>query len=65
MTADHTVPTLDDVRAAQRVISERVHLTPVIGSETVARRTGAATFHLKCESLQKTGSFKVRGALNA
>ncbi|MGH7583600.1 MAG: pyridoxal-phosphate dependent enzyme, partial [Gemmatimonadales bacterium] len=48
-----------------RVISERVHLTPVIGSETVARRTGAATFHLKCESLQKTGSFKVRGALNA
>lgn len=42
-----------------------MHLTPCVGSRTVAERSGAAGFFLKCESLQKTGSFKVRGALNA
>ncbi len=56
--------TLDDVRAAARVVDGRVHRTPLLTSRSLAERTGAATVHLKAESLQKTGSFKVRGVLN-
>jgi threonine dehydratase len=56
--------TLDDIREAQVRISGATHRTPVIGSETLARRAGVARLELKCESFQKTGSFKARGALN-
>ena len=56
--------TLEDIRAAAARIEGRVHRTPVIGSSTLAARCGVAKFELKCESFQKTGSFKVRGVLN-
>lgn len=56
--------TLSDIRQAHARISSLIHRTPVISSSTLAARVGAATVGLKCESLQKTGSFKVRGALN-
>jgi threonine dehydratase len=56
--------TLDEIRTAAGRIAGRVHRTPVMSSETIARRAGIARFDLKCESLQKTGSFKVRGVLN-
>ena len=56
--------TLQDIRDAQARIAGRLHRTPVFGSSTLASRTGAARFELKCESFQKTGSFKVRGVLN-
>ena len=36
----------------------------MMGSSFLASRAGAARFELKCESFQKTGSFKVRGVLN-
>lgn len=49
-------PTLDDVRAAERRIREALPPTPLVQSDG---------FALKLESLQPTGSFKVRGALNA
>ncbi|MEO7456115.1 MAG: pyridoxal-phosphate dependent enzyme, partial [Gemmatimonadaceae bacterium] len=55
---------LDDIRLAQARIAGAIHRTPAIGSHTLAARVGAASFTLKCESFQKTGSFKVRGALN-
>lgn len=55
---------LDDIRAAAARIAGRVHRTPLIGSATIADRANVARFELKCESLQKTGSFKVRGVLN-
>jgi threonine dehydratase len=58
------MPTLQDVRDARARISGRLLLTPVIGSSTIAERSGARRFELKCESFQKTGSFKVRGVLN-
>ena len=58
-------PTLESIRSARTRIAERLHLTPVLSSRTIADRAGASGFLLKCESLQKTGSFKVRGALNA
>jgi threonine dehydratase len=60
-----TIPVLSEIEDARQRIAAQVHLTPVLSSRTIARRAGAASVHLKCESLQKTGSFKVRGALNA
>jgi threonine dehydratase len=52
-----------DVTAARERIARWVHHTPLYGSGALSSRTGAAV-HLKAECLQRTGSFKVRGALN-
>jgi threonine dehydratase len=51
------------VRDARVRIANRIHLTPTFTSRRLGDRAGVRLF-LKCESLQKTGSFKVRGALN-
>jgi len=55
--------TLSDIRSARERIGDRVHHTPVLSATRLGARVGAVLHH-KCESLQKTGSFKVRGALN-
>ena len=55
--------TLADVRAARERIGARVHHTPLLSSRTLGRRIGANAW-LKAENMQKTGSFKARGALN-
>ncbi|MDZ7780018.1 MAG: threonine/serine dehydratase [Gemmatimonadota bacterium] len=55
--------TLENLRAAHARIADAVHRTPLIHSRTLSERVGTPV-HLKCENLQKTGSFKVRGALN-
>jgi threonine dehydratase len=52
-----TAPTRDDVLRARRTIGDRLPKTPLLGNRTIGAR-------LKCELLQRTGSFKVRGALN-
>ena len=62
VTTDHGV-SLRDVYRARRAIASRVRRTPLIPSPSQSRRTGAAV-HLKLESLQDTGSFKIRGATN-
>lgn len=49
---------------ARQRISPLVHRTPLLSFATLGRAIGSSVF-LKCENLQKTGSFKVRGALNA
>ena len=54
---------LADVVAASARIRGRVHRTPLLSATFLGRRLGVSVF-LKCESLQKTGSFKARGALN-
>ncbi|MDB4877240.1 MAG: threonine ammonia-lyase [Gemmatimonadetes bacterium] len=54
---------LSDVRAARKRIAGQVHLTPVLSSLRLGERAGVRLL-LKCENLQKTGSFKARGALN-
>lgn len=59
------IPSLDTIHAARARIAGRLHFTPSLSSRTLANRSGVASLSLKCESLQKTGSFKVRGALNA
>jgi threonine dehydratase len=57
-------PDIEAIRAAHRRISSRIHRTPVVTSESLNEMAGAQVF-FKCENLQKTGSFKIRGATNA
>jgi len=53
--------TLEDVRAAQDLLSGVVRPTPLEYSRALADRVGAEVY-LKCENLQRAGSFKIRGA---
>jgi threonine dehydratase len=54
---------LDDVRAAAQRLQGVAHRTPVLRSRTLEGRVGAQVL-LKAEPLQRTGSFKFRGAYN-
>jgi threonine dehydratase len=56
--------TLADVEAAQARIRPHIHRTPLLHSATLSNLTGTNLW-LKAENLQKTGSFKPRGAINA
>src|SRR5687768_7749215 len=56
--------TIADVLAAQERIAPYVHRTPLFASATLGRMTNTI-LSLKAENLQRTGSFKARGALNA
>jgi threonine dehydratase len=53
----------DDIERARAAICDVVRRTPVLDSETLSERSGARVV-LKAENLQRTGSFKLRGALN-
>jgi threonine dehydratase len=55
--------TLADIRAAEQRISGHAIRTPLVYSPSISARTGARVY-LKLETLQKAGSFKVRGATN-
>jgi threonine dehydratase len=55
--------TLHDIYKARQRIAALVSRTPVISSPLLAERVGASVY-LKAENLQKTGSFKIRGATN-
>src|SRR5205085_7114990 len=61
--ATRTTLTLTDVEAARGRILGHARVTPVYGSETLSKLTGRKVW-LKAENLQRTGSFKVRGAVN-
>lgn len=52
---------LNDVRAARELLAGVVRTTPVEGSRPLSDRVGGPV-SLKCENLQRTGSFKLRGA---
>lgn len=56
--------TITDILQAHRRVSPYVRRTPLVRSTTLSERTGADVW-LKLECRQLTGSFKVRGALNA
>jgi threonine dehydratase len=58
-----TAPTLADIQAARERTSAHARLTPVYGSDSLSRLAGRGVL-LKAENLQRTGSFKVRGAYN-
>ncbi|MFF3324566.1 threonine ammonia-lyase [Streptomyces sp. NPDC002889] len=52
---------LDDIRGAQKMLSGVARMTAMEGSRHLSQLVGAPV-HLKCENLQRTGSFKLRGA---
>lgn len=59
-----TLPvTLDDVRAAAARIAPHVHRTPVLTSRTADAACGARLV-FKCETFQRVGAFKARGAFS-
>ncbi len=60
-----SVPVFDRARfeEARARIAGSLHRTPLLRSRTLSGVAGAPVY-LKCENLQKTGSFKVRGALH-
>jgi threonine dehydratase len=60
---DHALPTSDDVDAAARRLDGVALHTPLVTSPVLDMLTGARVF-LKAETLQRTGSFKFRGAYN-
>jgi threonine dehydratase len=62
MATETTRPTLAEIEAARRGLEGIARATPVYGSETLSRLAGREVV-LKAENLQRTGSFKVRGAV--
>ncbi len=61
---DNARPNLNDIREAHARIAPHIHRTPVFTCNSLNEIAGATLF-FKCENLQKTGSFKIRGATNA
>ena len=61
--AIRTAPSLRDIEEARERLAGVARVTPVYGSETLSRR-GERLLYLKAENLQRTGSFKIRGAVN-
>jgi threonine dehydratase len=61
--AIETIPALADIDAARTRIASLARITPVYSSETLGRLSRRRVF-LKAENLQRTGSFKIRGAYN-
>src|SRR4051812_17345336 len=52
---------IEDVKAARALLEGVIRDTPVQGSRPLSERVGGPVW-LKCENLQRTGSFKIRGA---
>ncbi len=63
MATLRTAPTLADVQEARQRLLGIAEETPIYLSESFSRRCGREV-RLKAENLQRTGSFKVRGAVN-
>src|SRR5438034_7635914 len=55
---------IEDIERARRIVGPVLHRTPLLSSRGLGERIGAAAF-LKAENLQRTGSFKPRGAVYA
>src|SRR5438552_12739566 len=56
--------TLADVERAREIVTPLLHRTPLFPSRSLSERIGTAAY-LKAENLQRTGSFKPRGAVYA
>jgi threonine dehydratase len=56
--------TVADVQRAREIVGPVLHRTPLLSSRSLSDRIGAAAY-LKAENLQRTGSFKPRGAVYA
>src|SRR5438105_6746632 len=62
LATETTGPTLTEIEAARRGLADVARVTPVYASDTFSR-LAAREVVLKAENLQRTGSFKVRGAV--
>ena len=62
-TSKSTAPDWRAICGAHERIAPHIHRTPVLTSASLDQMAGAKLF-FKCENLQKTGSFKIRGATN-
>jgi len=62
-TTTPLIPTLDDIERARETIAGVARVTPMETSQFLAEVLGSPV-HLKCENLQRTGAYKVRGAYN-
>ncbi len=58
-----TLPSLSDINEAKSSVSKYIHVTPLLQSSSLDKLLNCKNY-LKAEIFQKTGSFKVRGALN-
>ena len=58
-----TAPSLKEIQEAQARLGGIARVTPVYGTETLSKLIGREVA-LKAENLQRTGSFKIRGAVN-
>lgn len=56
-------PTLQDIREAQERLKPHIKHTPLLRAEKIEKAVGCQLY-LKPETLQITGAFKIRGALN-
>lgn len=56
-------PTIQDIRDAQERLRPHIRHTPLLRAEKIERSVGCRLY-LKPETLQITGAFKIRGALN-
>ena len=56
-------PTLAEIEKARELVSRVAEVTPMESSRFLAELLGSPV-HLKCENLQRTGSYKIRGAYN-
>lgn len=57
------MPTLQDIQDANKVLKGTIIRTPMLPDNRLSHEIGA-TAHVKAESLQRSGSFKIRGAYN-
>jgi threonine dehydratase len=64
--SSNTAATVDlsDVRAAGGRLQPYIHRTPLLPNRSISEKAGFEV-RLKCENLQRAGSFKIRGAMNA
>src|SRR5690242_10545442 len=63
-SANEQAPSWQAICEAHARIAPRIHRTPILTSASLDQVAGARLF-FKCDNLQKTGSFKIRGASNA
>lgn len=61
--SESAVPTLEELEAARKVVAAVANVTPMESSRYLSEVLGSQVY-LKCESLQRTGSYKIRGAYN-
>jgi len=58
------IPDINDIHSAQQRIRDQIRITPVLNEPGLDTALGCRLY-CKCEHLQRTGSFKFRGASNA